>query len=84
MDTLGTFAGIKIVQSIHLTIPYEDWSGVRSPSRAIRRQKRGFRQNIRHLRVPDPKVIMIHGVAHMHHATFAAFNEVLRNREPTP
>ena len=52
---LGTFAGIRIVESHLLVVgPFEDWSGVRSHGRAARRRKRGFKQNIRYYTKPDP------------------------------
>lgn len=38
--------GVEIIESIHATKRVEDWSQVRSPGRAARRLKRGFRQNI--------------------------------------
>lgn len=48
---------LKFVTNIYMTVLYEDWSGVRSPSRAIRRRKQGHRQNIRYINIPDPKII---------------------------
>lgn len=65
--------GQKIVTSAHLTVTVEDWSGVRSPSRAIRRRRQGHRQNIVHRTVPDPKAYMIAGVIHMHPDTLREF-----------
>lgn len=49
------FNGLKLIENILLTVPSEDWSQVRSPSRAIRRRKQGYRQNIRYVQLPDPK-----------------------------
>jgi hypothetical protein len=43
---LGTYAGIRIVETETVGDPYDDWSQVRSPSRAIRRLRRGFKQRI--------------------------------------
>jgi hypothetical protein len=38
--------GIRIIEDANLVDPHEDWSGVRSPGRARRRQRYGYRQNI--------------------------------------
>lgn len=43
---MSTFAGIRIYQSEVVGEPYEDWSHVRSPSRARRRLKQGHPQRI--------------------------------------
>lgn len=46
-----------LTPSLFLTVPGpDDWSGVRSPSRARRRMKRGYRQNIRATVLPDPNL----------------------------
>ena len=37
--------GMQIVESPAVGDAYEDWSGVRSPSRAVRRLKQGHPQN---------------------------------------
>ncbi|MEO0828838.1 MAG: hypothetical protein AAFY03_00055 [Pseudomonadota bacterium] len=50
------FGSTQITTSEHLTILTEDWSGVRSPSRAERRRKQGHRQNIRTVVTPDPSI----------------------------
>lgn len=43
----ATFRGMQIrVDDELMSEWYEDWSGVRSPGRAARRRKRGFRQRI--------------------------------------
>lgn len=42
----------RFVESLLATQEAEDWSGVRSPSRARRRLKCGFRQNVRLYRKP--------------------------------
>lgn len=46
----------RIVQNEFLTVPVEDWSKVRSPSRAKRRMKKGHRQNVRIIYVPSHEV----------------------------
>lgn len=50
-------ARFTLTPSLFLTIPGpDDWSEVRSPSRARRRMKRGHRQNIRATVLPDPNL----------------------------
>ncbi len=50
----------RIIENPLLTIPGpEDWSRVRSPSRARRRRRRGHRQNIVSTKLPDPKFYML-------------------------
>lgn len=66
MGSEAMLYGQKIVTSPYLTISVEDWSGVRSPSRAIRRRRQGHRQNIVNRTVPDPKAYLVGGVFHMH------------------
>lgn len=55
-----------ISTDISLTVPFEDWSRVRSPGRARRRQKRGFKQNISYTRAPDPSAYEFNGRIVMH------------------
>lgn len=64
-----TIAGLRIVESLAVTVPVEDWSDVRSPARARRRLKRGFPQRIRIRQEPDPNVYRIGGALHMHPET---------------
>lgn len=47
----------RIMTNKLLTEEVEDWSRVRSPSRARRRMKQGHRQNVRIVTVPSKKVI---------------------------
>jgi len=60
------FRGMPIITSLHLTVPAEDWTEVRSPGRARRRLKQGHRQNIRHYQAPSPKIIVLNGTIHCH------------------
>jgi hypothetical protein len=64
-DPPSTYMGMKIMTSIYLTKPYEDWSKVRSPARA-RRRRHKHRQNIVTIQVPDPTIYKVNGVLHMH------------------
>jgi hypothetical protein len=51
-----SFGGARIVEDRNLVDYVEDWSKVRSPSRARRRLKRGFAQNILMREVPRQTV----------------------------
>jgi hypothetical protein len=53
--------GIRIVESLHMVDHVEDWSRVRSPSRAARRRRNGHRQNIVTVAVPKRHAISIDG-----------------------
>lgn len=59
MFSTGDFyMGMKIiVDDDNMSDTVEDWSNVRSHSRAIRRQKRGFRQNIRLNIIPKADIL---------------------------
>lgn len=63
---MKSFMGMPIVTNRLLTVPAEDWSRVRSPSRARRRMHRGFRQNVRYYDAPTPKAMVIGGVMYVH------------------
>lgn len=63
---MNSFMGMPIVTNRLLTVPAEDWSRVRSPGRARRRMRRGFRQNIRYYDAPTPKAMVIGGVIYVH------------------
>lgn len=52
---------MRIVESLHMVETVEDWSKVRSPSRAARRRKQGHRQNIVVRQVPRKDAISIDG-----------------------
>ena len=75
---LNTLNGMRIITNdMHVVYDGEDWSGVRSISRARRRLKRGFSQNIKAKYKPSPDVIhdRINNVLHMHPATLKALQE---------
>ena len=55
-----TYFGMDIIVDDEVMSKWvEDWSKVRSPGRALRRRKRGFRQNIQMRKVPKPEFIQI-------------------------
>lgn len=65
---MGLFLGVRFVESSHLTLPGpDDWSRVRSPGRARRRLKRGFRQNIRPTQIPDPNLYLLRNGSYVGH-----------------
>ncbi|MBS7545674.1 hypothetical protein [Ancylobacter oerskovii] len=65
-----TYMGLRIVQSRLLERTIEDWSRVRSPSRAARRRRRGHRQNIDVTVTPDPAIYRVGDTMVMHPATY--------------
>ena len=54
-------SGIRIIEDASLYDTVEDWSRVRSPSRASRRLRQGHRQNIRHVQQPKRYAMSIDG-----------------------
>ena len=53
--------GVRIIESWHMVDRTEDWSRVRSPSRAARRLRRGYRQNIKITETPKKEAISSDG-----------------------
>lgn len=53
--------GVRIIESWEMVDSVEDWSRVRSPSRAARRRRYGHPQNIRVLLVPKKEAISTDG-----------------------
>jgi hypothetical protein len=49
--------GVRIIESDLMLDYVEDWSRVRSPSRAARRRRYGHRQNIKIIASPKPFAI---------------------------
>jgi len=56
-----TTTSVRIIEDASLVETIEDWSRVRSPARARRRRKRGFRQNIALRQVPRKTVYSVDG-----------------------
>ncbi len=73
MGSIGTWRGIEIVTDLNMVDRFEDWSDVRSPSRAERRRRRGFQQRIKIVTKPSRKVITIGNRAIMHPAMYEEF-----------
>jgi hypothetical protein len=57
----GYFNGVQIVESLAMVDHVEDWSGVRSPSRARRRRKQGHPQRIKITTTPKKQAYAIEG-----------------------
>ena len=53
------FSGMEIREDRYMVDTVEDWSRVRSPSRAARRRRQGHRQNIQFVHVPKPNVFVL-------------------------
>jgi len=75
---IGVLNGVKIIESLHATKTVEDWSRVRSPSRAARRLKRGFRQNI--VRREEPAAFQIGTQMIVHPAILSEIRRVMASR----
>ncbi|MBP2494681.1 hypothetical protein ABID82_007198 [Methylobacterium sp. PvP062] len=52
---ISRYAGIRLVPDPHMVDVTEDWSEVRSPSRAARRRREGHPQRIRYRELPKPE-----------------------------
>jgi hypothetical protein len=76
----GTLGSFRVVENMLLTIATEDWSRVRSPARARRRMKRGFKQNVVHGRKPDPTVYRMGDTLIMHPETARAMERELKRQ----
>lgn len=74
-----SFNATQIVESRHMTEAFEDWSRVRSPARAARRLKRGYRQNIVYSRRPCAK--QINGVIYAHPEIVQQLSAALATQE---
>lgn len=70
---------IVLVADPKLIVEVEDWSKVRSPSRAKRRQKKGHPQNVVRLTAPDPRVYFSpdRSSLHAHPSTLARVRAML-------
>lgn len=76
LGRVSTYSGIRLIADPHMVDVVEDWSEVRSPSRAARRRRQGHRQRIRYREVPKPDIIHLpgEGVMVAHPETIAKLN----------
>lgn len=70
------FGGMQIIEDRKMVDIVEDWSGVRSKSRAARRRKRGFPQRVVYREVPKKEVYQFQDKLVMH----PEMARILRNR----
>jgi hypothetical protein len=75
MERRVAFTLPRFVESPLATSEAEDWSRVRSPSRAKRRLKRGFPQNIRRYRKPACYFVKAENVYYIHPELMKAMRE---------
>jgi hypothetical protein len=75
-----TYGGLQIVESWLMVDRHEDWSRVRSPSRAIRRMKYGHPQNIRYYDVPKKEAMQKGGTLVMHPEMARQLRELTRKQ----
>lgn len=80
MRDFPLFGGVNVVETMTAVVPFEDWSRVRSPARAARRLKRGYRQNID--RRYKPAAFQIGGVVYAHPEIVRAMRD-RTERSPT-
>jgi len=76
---------MRIIESLHMVKTVEDWSRVRSPSRARRRMKQGHRQNVVTRHVPRTDAItMDNGATYlMHPETAKEFARMVAEQSKT-
>jgi hypothetical protein len=72
--------GLRIIRDINMTDTVEDWSRVRSPSRARRRRKLGHPQNIVWREVPKKDAFKIGDALVMHPETAKALNAMIEKQ----
>lgn len=74
-SVIGSYRGVEIVADPNLTEYVEDWSDVRSPSRARRRRAQGHKQRIK--LVPAPNMVTIGGRVHASPAAYQRLRQQL-------
>jgi hypothetical protein len=77
----GTFRGMQIIEDVGMV--EEDWSGVRSPSRAERRRRQGHRQNIRFVPKKEAYVVDRGRALVMHPAMALELRKQCQELKPT-
>jgi len=78
------YSGVEVREDPFMVDAVEDWTRVRSPSRAARRRRQGHRQNIATVNVPKPDIYVIFGrIIVGHPVTIAKFMAKV-NALPTP
>jgi len=74
------YGAVRIIEDHNLVDSTEDWSRVRSPSRALRRMKMGHKQNVRIVSKPKMSAYSLDGgrTLIMHPAMAAALRAATR------
>jgi hypothetical protein len=78
------YAGMCIIEDQTLVDRVEDWSDVRSPSRAARRRRQGHRQRIKIIEVPKPVAFQMGNTLFMHPITAAQLRKAALTPIPNP
>lgn len=73
--------GLQIVESLYMVDRVEDWSLVRSLSRAKRRRAQGHRQHVRHINVPKPGAMIMGRKAVMHPVVAHQLRELAKKED---
>lgn len=82
LEATPSYAGMRIIEDRSLVDTVEDWSQVRSPSRARRRRKLGHPQRIVFRQVPKEEVYVIEGrTMVMHPETARKLRGLVTERE---
>lgn len=76
----SSIIGLRIITDINMTETVEDWSRVRSPGRARRRRKLGYRQNIEWRTVPRKDAFRIGNDLVMHPEAKKAFERLMQEQ----
>jgi len=63
---VNTLNGLNVVETLAMVDHVEDWSGCRSPSRALRRRKQGHPQRVVVRAVPKKEAVQIGNTLYMH------------------
>jgi hypothetical protein len=64
-------SGLRFIESEAMVDQVEDWSRVRSPSRAERRRRQGHRQNVRIVTTPKKEAVSLDGRTFYMHPVMA-------------
>jgi len=81
MDQYRVFyPAMRVIEDPNMVETIEDWSHVRSPSRAARRLRQGHRQNIIYRTVPKPNGYVAGDTLIIHPETARQLREILEKR----
>lgn len=75
------YGGLRIIERPDMVDPVEDWSRVRSPSRARRRMKAGHPQHMRIIYVPKKEAYQMGNTLVMHPVMAAELRRQMAAKE---